>query len=180
MKKEVLIAVVLGVVVGLIITFGIYTANTALQRRSRQVRVTPSPTPTSENVKQGSIVIYSPENDTLTDKDTIQLSGLTTPNAVVVIFVNDKSTVTSADPKGNFSADLSLTGGSNVITIVATDETGKQSQEQRSVVYSTANLDESSALATSSATPSPKPSAKPSPSPATSPKAKTTPTPGGL
>jgi len=176
MKKEVLVAVVLGVIVGLIITFGIYTANTALQRKSRQINVTPLPTPPSENAKQGSIIIYSPENDILTDKDTVQLSGLTTPNAVVVIFVNDKSTVTSADPKGNFSSDLSLAGGSNIITIVATDETGKQSWEQRSVVYSTANLDEASASATLSATPSPRPSVKPSPSP----KVKATPTSGGL
>lgn len=180
MKKEVLVAVVLGVIVGLVITFGIYTANTALQRRSRQINATPSPTPTVENTKQSSIIIYSPEHDTLTDKDTIQLSGLTTPNAVVVIFVNDTSLVTTADPKGNFSADLSLVGGSNVITVVATDETGKQNREQRSVVYSTANLDETSASATASAAPSPKPSVKPSPSPTASLKIKATPTPGGL
>ncbi|MEK7458265.1 MAG: Ig-like domain-containing protein [Patescibacteria group bacterium] len=170
MKKEVLVAVVLGVIVGLIITFGIYTANTALQRRARQTNATPSPTPTAENAKQSSIIIYSPENDMMTDKDTIQLSGLTTPNAIVVIFVNDKPVVTTADSKGNFSADLSLVGGSNVITIVATDEIGKQSQEQRSVVYSTANLDESSASATTSASLLPK--LLPSPTP------KTTQTPG--
>ncbi len=180
MKKEVLVAVVLGVIVGLIITFGIYTANTALQRRTRQINATPSPTPTTGNAKQSSIIIYSPENDTMTDKDTIQLSGLTTPNASVVIFLDDKPTVTTADPKGNFSADLSLAGGSNIITIVATDETGKQSLEQRSVVYSTANLDETSASATTSATPSPKPSVKPSPTPVASPKVKATPTSGGL
>lgn len=174
MKKEVLVAVVLGVIVGLIITFGIYTANTALQRRSRQINAIPSPTPTAENSKQSSVIIYSPENDTLTDKDTIQLSGLTTPNAVVVIFVNDKPVVTTADPKGNFSADLSLVGGSNVVTIVATDENGKQSQEQRSVVYSTANLDETSTSATPSALPLPK--LLSSPTPKTTPKS--TPTSG--
>lgn len=168
MKKEVLAAVALGVIVGLIITFGIYTANTALQRRSRQINATPSPTPNAENAKQSSIIIYSPENDTMTDKDTIQLSGLTTPNAIVVIFVNDKPVVTTADPKGNFSADLSLVGGSNVITIVATNETGKQSQEQRSVVYSTANLDETPLQSTASASPLPKP--LPSPTPKTTPK----------
>lgn len=168
MKKEVLIAVVLGIIVGLVITFGMYTANTALQRKAQQIKdatPTPTPTSTSQNGQYSSIIIYGPEDNLLTDKDKVQLSGSTDPNATVVIFVNDKETITSADGKGNFSAELSLVGGSNIITTIATDLSGKQNQDQRTVVFSTASLDDSP-QASMAATP------KPSASPTTAPKAR--------
>jgi len=167
MKKEVLIAVVLGIIVGLVITFGMYTANTALQRKAQQTKeAQPSPTPIANQQEQAksSIIMYGPEDNMLTDKDRVQLSGATDANATVVIFVNDKETITSADAKGNFSAELSLSGGSNVITTVVTNMQGNQDQDQRTVVLSTANLDEV-AQATPAATP------KPSASPKATPKA---------
>jgi hypothetical protein len=168
MKKEVLIAVVLGIIVGLVITFGMYTANTALQRKAQQIKdASPTPTPTSElqNGQNSSIIVYGPEDNMLTDKDKVQLSGSTDPNAIVVIFVNDKETITTADGKGNFSAELSLVGGSNIITTIATDTNGKQNQDQRAVVFSTASLDDSP-QASMAATPNP------SASPPTPPKAR--------
>ncbi len=161
MKKEVLIAVVLGIIVGLVITFGMYTANTALQRKAQQTKdavATPTPSNTTQETQRSSIIIYGPEDNMLTDKDKVQLSGSTFPNATIVIFVNDKEVVTSADAKGNFSAELALVGGSNVITTISTDASGKQDQDQRTVVFSTASLDDAPTT-TQSATP--KPSASP-------------------
>lgn len=169
MKKEVLIAVVLGIIVGLVITFGMYTANTALQRKAQQTKdaAIPSPTPTTESqdTQRSSIIMYGPEDNMLTDKDKVQLSGSTVANATVIIFVNDKETITSADAKGNFSAELSLTGGSNMITTISIDSNGKQDQDQRTVVFSTASLDDA-----------PTASAAASPKPSTSPKASASPT----
>jgi hypothetical protein len=165
MKKEVVIAVVLGVVVGLIITFGIYTANAALQRRARQLTATPSPTPLT-NEQKSSIILFSPEDNTLTDKDALSVSGTTTANSLVVIFVNEQEHVTTADEKGNFSEEVELVGGSNILTIVATDPNGKQEQVQRTVVYSTANLDDAAVTATPAASPAPSPSVKPKATPA--------------
>jgi hypothetical protein len=164
MKKEVVIAVVLGVIVGLIITFGIYTANAALQKRARQLSATPSPTPLT-NDQKSSIILFSPEDNMLTDKDALSVSGTTTANALVVIFVNDKEHLTTADDKGNFSEEVELTGGSNILTVVATDPSGKQEQVQRTVVYSTANLDDAAVTATPAASPVPSPTAKPKATP---------------
>lgn len=161
MKKEVLIAVVLGIIVGLVITFGMYTANTAIQRKAQQIKdASPTPTPSSEsqNEQLSSIIIYGPEDNMLTDKDKVQLSGSTDPNATVIIFVNDKETVTLADAKGNFSVELSLVGGSNIITTIVIDANGKQNQDQRTIVFSTASLDDATSA---SAAASPKPSATP-------------------
>lgn len=168
MKKEVLIAVVLGIIVGLVITFGMYTANTALQRKAQQTKdaAAPSPAPIDsiQDLQRSTIIIYGPEDNMLTDKDKVQLSGSTTANATIVIFVNDKETVTSADGKGNFSAELSLVGGSNVITTISTDINGKQDQDQRTVVFSTASLDDAPS-ASISATPKPSATPKASPTP---------------
>ena len=177
MKKEVLIAVVLGIIVGLVITFGMYTANTALQRKAQQTKdAVPIPTPSSATLdaQHSSIIMYGPEDNMLTDKDKVRLSGSTSPNATLVIFVNDKEVIAVADGKGNFSAELSLVGGSNVITTISTDTNGKQDQDQRSVVFSTASLDDAPS-ASVSATPKPSASSATTMSPKVSPSVKASP-----
>jgi hypothetical protein len=157
MKKEVLIAIVLGIVVGLLITFGIYTANTALQRKSqKQQEQTTTQRGTDTNTQAGKIAVFSPEDNSIVATDTIQFSGTTTPNSSMVVFVNDEPYVTSSDATGNFAVELELEAGSNVITTIATDPNGIQEQEKRVVVFSTANLEES---------PTATPAAKPTPSP---------------
>lgn len=164
MKKEVGIAIILGIIAGLIITFGIYTANTAMNRRIQQNKALPTPTvQPQEQSAPKTLILFSPEDNSLTDKDRLQISGTSARNAIVVIFVNDKETIASADEKGNFSADVELVGGSNVITIVATDALGNQEQEQRTVVFSTANLEETPASTTSATKASSSPSPKQTP-----------------
>ncbi|HKY73840.1 MAG TPA: Ig-like domain-containing protein [Patescibacteria group bacterium] len=164
MKKEVGIAIVLGILAGLIITFGIYTANTAMNRRIQQSTTTPTPAPQpQEQSEPKTLILFNPEDNSLTDKDHLQISGTSAHNAVVVIFVNETETIANADEKGNFSAEVELTGGSNVITVVATDGLGNQEQEQRTVVFSTANLEETPNSTISAVKASPSPSPKQTP-----------------
>lgn len=161
MKKEVVLAVVLGLVVGLIITFGIYTANRALQQRREKQNTKQTETPPPAPEQQSSIRIFAPEDGTIVDTDTVRLSGTTLPNADIVIFLNtENEIVTTADTTGNFSVDLTVTGGSNVIETVVTNAQGQQERDVRTVVYSTANLEEPSPTATASGK-----LTKPSPSP---------------
>jgi len=161
MKKEVVFAIALGAIVGLVITFGIYTANKALQQRREETTTTQvQDTKGSSENEPSAMRIYAPEDGSLVDKDTLQISGVTFPNATLAIYVNDALYIATADAKGNFSAELKLDAGSNVITSIATAPDGTQERDARLVVFSTANLDDGT-----TATNSAKPKATPTPTP---------------
>lgn len=69
-----------------------------------------------------SLTISEPEDNTITDVDTIEVKGQSSPGAVVSV----NAMITIADANGNFDAIVSLDEGPNIIEIVASDETGNQ------------------------------------------------------
>jgi len=144
MKKEVIFAILFGIIVGLVVMFGIYTANTALRQTTSQnakQEATPPPLNKKEGLEQSSLTILTPENNLLTDKEKVTLSGKTYSEATVVVIVNEVENIVFADETGNFSFELSLNGGSNVIETISINKNGEQSKDTRIVVYSTADLD---------------------------------------
>lgn len=158
MKKEVVLAIVLGIIFGLVITFGIYTANKALRDRQQNSTENAQDEQTTDTATQVTQII-APEDGAIIAQDTVRLTGTTFPNADVIILVGEDSYATTSDGTGNFSAELELIGGSNVITTVITNPEGRQERDERIVVYSTADLDEiASASARPSLTPTPSPS----------------------
>jgi hypothetical protein len=156
MKKEVILAVILGLGLGLVVTYGIYTARKSLKGPSSKV-VEVSPSPTADNANS-ALVIISPEDESLQFTKDLKVTGTTTPTATVVVFINDTFQVTKADNSGNFSIQSQLNNISNIIVIRAIDSQGKVTEENRTVVYSSVPL-EQIPTATFSATPSPSPKA---------------------
>jgi maltose-binding protein MalE len=69
-----------------------------------------------------SLTVSEPQDNTITDTPTIDVSGHTNPEAVVS--VND--VVTTADANGNFTTTISLNEGPNTIEVVASDQEGNQ------------------------------------------------------
>ena len=146
MKKEVLIAIIIGFGLGLVITFGIWSANKALKQSTQQQsdqssqienQTTPTPTPTAEIL---SLNISSPQDNSIVDKDTLTIKGATLPRSVVVILFDKGEKILETDSDGQFSTDISLTGGENEITIKAYDKNGNDTEKKLTVVYSTAEI----------------------------------------
>lgn len=140
MKKEVLLAIVIGFGIGLLITFGIYTARTALQKQaaaspSPQAAVTPAP-----SEKPSSLTITEPKADTLTDTDKVTVSGTASPEATVALTTADTQKIVVADKTGHFSSEVELSGGVNTITITSFAADGTKSQASTTIVYSTAQI----------------------------------------
>jgi hypothetical protein len=177
MKKEVVVAVLIGLILGLIITYGYYRAQTA-STFTQTPDLTATPEPTADTTQLGNLVLHSPQDETLTDNPDLQIAGTTDPNSFVVIFVNDDESITTADESGNFSLSAKLKQDANIISVYSIDEDGKTSSVERTVVYSDKPLLEPDSTATPAATPktsptpspkagakaTPKPSVKPSPS----------------
>jgi len=148
MKKEVLIAIVIGLSFGLLVSYGVYHARKSLQTAVTTDLETPS-TPTPSASPLSSLILRSPEDETVQATKDITITGTTTPNSVVVAFVNDAQQVSTADKSGNFSFQSQLNADSNVIVVHAIDQNGKVSQETRTVIYSTLSLDKSSTASSS-------------------------------
>lgn len=142
MKKEVLIAIVAGLILGLIITVGIYTANRSLnvQRAKKQMQSAPTPslTPTANNK---TLNLTSHENFDLIDDAAVNLSGVAWPGAVVALISEVDNQIIAADDEGIFVFKTKLIKGFNEITIVAADETGAIQTQNLILTYTITKIE---------------------------------------
>ena len=138
MRKEVVIVVFVGILIGAIVAFGIYTAQSALKQRQLNSQEVP-PLDNQEQVAPSShtLSINEPQDESIWDQEKINVNGTTTPKSVVTILTEENEYLLSADNEGYFSAEVSLTGGANTITVSSFDELGNQAQQSVAVVYST-------------------------------------------
>lgn len=142
MRKEIILAIVLGVILGLIIIFGINLAN---QSASNSPTPTPSPTQiTQPPAETTSLQITSPENNSVSDQNTLTLTGKTKENSWISLIWEEGQVIVKSDQDGSFSQEIELIGGENVIKITATDGADYQESQEIVVIYTTANLSDSS------------------------------------
>src|SRR4030042_2488661 len=134
MKKEILIAIIIGFILGLVITFGIWTANKSLQEnnKTQQTEVgetQPIVTGTSPAEGQIPLVISSPENNVLVNQEKIEISGQTAAQATVIILYEEGEEVFQADEEGEFTQEITLVGGANRIKITALNDEGNEANK---------------------------------------------------
>ena len=155
MKKEVILAIAIGFALGLVITFGIWTANKSLASLDTNtptptptlitISGTPQPTavqPTATQVTSNSLLtITAPEDELLTNKNSVTVTGKATAGASVTIaYENNKQQIVVADASGNFTANVDLIAGYNIISVTAFDANGNESNQTITVTYSTAAI----------------------------------------
>jgi len=172
MKKEALFAIIIGVLLGLGITYGIYQfrqRSSASTQTAETAEVTPQPTPATEK-----LLITSPKDGAVLSETKIRLSGTAESDEKIVIFVNDKEYITQADDIGAFAQEIELDTGGNVIEVTAINATGGQKVQKFEVVVSTASLDEEAPVASDEA--SVEPTATPAKKAVATPKATAAPT----
>ena len=139
MKKEVVISVLIGLTLGLIITYGIYRMRTALTAppESGDIEATASPSPTPAN---NSLTVLSPLDGTIQTGTSLTVTGTAPPNSIVVLFVDEEDQITTADDSGNFSFIADLETGSNVLTVHTVDENGISTSVERVVIVNPGQL----------------------------------------
>lgn len=141
MKKEVLIAVIVGFSLGLIITFGVYRAQKSIKERSNNQNATQESLLEDKNTDI-PLSLTQPEDGSITDKDTITIGGITKKNAIVSVISPEDHKITQADELGNFSVEFSLDGGENQIQIKSFSDDETTQEKSISVVYSTYEFDD--------------------------------------
>lgn len=142
MRKEILLAVFVGITLGLMITFGIYqnSERAKIGQNNLTDQLINNPQSTQSAVVESSqLVINNPEEDFFTAEEELIVTGSSSNNSFLVILVNDKEYISSTDESGNFSVKVILTEGGNLIEVNSIDEDGNIVSKQRSVIYEAKN-----------------------------------------
>ena len=136
MRKELLLAIFIGMSMGLIITFGIYQSRENTRENKNYQTDDLVKQQVDDGLKESSqLSITTPEESLIVDQENLIVSGNTNPSSFVVIFVNDKENITTADETGNFSLEVTLDDGGNYIEIHSLDEDGNSIIKERSVIF---------------------------------------------
>ena len=143
MKKEVVLAIIIGFGIGLAATFGIFNARKAL-KEAEQIQ---TPQASSEENKINSPIstvqilsLASPLDQSIVKENKIAVSGTTSPSSWIVILAEKGEKLIQADKKGNFETEISLISGENEIEVQAISEAGEKTSKVITVVYSTAEI----------------------------------------
>ncbi len=142
MRKEVVFAIIVGLILGLVILYGIQIAN---QSSKQAVSTTVTPTPensTTITPNPVSLTILSPQNHAVVSTATVKITGKTFSNSSVAISDSVDDALVTSGTDGNFTANLNLTGGGNIIkfTVLKPDQTTDSTKI--AVIYTSAKIDQ--------------------------------------
>lgn len=149
MRKENLLAIIIGILLGLLLTFAIWNIKkitpqlgpkTQQEPQISQENPSPSPFTEKKESQEPLLTILTPEENEIFNKEKIQITGKTLPSATVVILYEEGEKIVEADEEGNFSTEITLVGGNNEITVSTYDENGNEASKTLNVVYTTAEI----------------------------------------
>lgn len=160
MKKEVVLAIAIGFILGLIITGGIWIANRSLKNlpqteatntttnepaaQANPADNAPTTKPADPNtttpVTNQTLTVSQPVDEALFTTSSISVKGKTVANSIVAVLYELGEQIVTADATGNFSTDITLEGGYNMISITSIAPDNSQSSQNIVVTYTTSKL----------------------------------------
>ncbi len=142
MKKEVILAITIGFIIGLVLTFFVYKSQ--LGRSVSGEILSPlasKEVPTEiEPLPEKSLTIIAPLDQSISSEGKTTITGSNSPLSWVLIMGEKGEKVIQADEKGNFETDLLWVSGENEIMITAVDQDGSEISKTLTIVYSVAEI----------------------------------------
>jgi hypothetical protein len=151
MFKELILAIIIGAILGLGLTGGYMTMQHKNETPKKdQVIVEPTLIPTTTDQqpstsnkseeKTDTIKITSPEDNALLTSDKTSISGTTSKNSNIVITTPSNSFIGKSDESGNFKIAVTLDSGLNTVKITSIDADNNQKDTSINITYSTAKI----------------------------------------
>jgi hypothetical protein len=140
MRKEVILAVIIGVLLGGVILYGINLANNSSKlnpdnNETEENNSKATPTPSKKLDNQVTIII--PQDNSVVTESSITLKGSAKANANIAIISESDDLIITADNNGNFSSDVNLISGENTIAVTAVDDKQATSSASITVIRTT-------------------------------------------
>lgn len=139
MQKEVFLAIFIGFLIGLLITFGIWQANKA-------IKSTAGPTPpvsvveVSPEVAKPTLSLLTPADEFLSKEAKVTIKGSYVPNSQIVMISEKGEKILESDKDGVFETEISLVLGENQIEVYGFTKEGDEAKQTLTIVYSTAEI----------------------------------------
>lgn len=137
MRKEVILAVIIGVILGGVILYGINMANNAAtpaQTDSQSTNTDASESTDNPKELDSTSFIY-PQDHAVITESKITLKGVTKPNSNIAIITESDDIITTSDSEGNYSSPINLISGENTISVTIVDSTLSTSSASITVIY---------------------------------------------
>lgn len=139
-RKEITVAIFIGLTIGLIVFGGILRARTAIVNKAES---SPSPSPLASGAKQVNprlpLTLETKDNQVVSVPN-LTIVGKTSPEAYIIILGEKSEHIIVPSELGNFSQEIDLTTGANTIIIKAYLEDGTLTESVLTAVYTTAEI----------------------------------------
>lgn len=136
MRKEVLLAIIIGLLFGLVITYGFYRANQySTPDNTATNQVLPSPSPETQI---SLFTLDSPTDGDIFFTPTATISGTLASDTVLTVLSEDDEFVLTSSP---FIQEIPLIPGANTIQLIGLLPNGQRQELKLTLVYTTAKLD---------------------------------------
>lgn len=132
MKKELFFAIGAGLILGLIIAFGIWRINKTITPSNNGLTSETTPTPDIGF----SIAIANTENLDVITESPFKITGVTKPGTKITISTEEKDYVLNPEEDGSFEKEISLVAGLNEIVIKVFDVNGDSAETKLKLIYS--------------------------------------------
>jgi hypothetical protein len=141
-KKEITVAVVIGLILALIVTGGVLRARYALRSIKLPTRESftgsKKPEPEKKNTEL-FLELTTPDNSVLSEPK-LTLTGKTLPNTYIAILGEKGEYLIVPNDLGSFSQDVTLIKGANTIKVSIYQNDGNKIERTVTAVYTTAEL----------------------------------------
>lgn len=143
MRKELILAIILGGFIGIAVGFGIWRFSKSFNKDENvnipeasglQEIIQNSTEETTQPTDSDGLTIVRPRANSVVDSDTIQIGGITRPNSYVVIVSEDDYVLQTSS--GTFEQEIEVTGGINQIHVYVLTENQPTLEEEVLVTYS--------------------------------------------
>ncbi len=153
MFKELILAIALGALLGFGITGGYLAVKKNQLSTTPITAASPTPvlpgsgtpvptssTPADANSSPNQIHLDSPENESIISSSQITIKGTTNPGSSVIISTPVDTYYATADNSGNFTSNVEIENGINLIQVDSIDLNDNQATTQINITYSTAKF----------------------------------------
>lgn len=142
-KKEVTLAVIIGLFLAVLITGGILRARSALKTIQNNPGTTTSNSKSNAEKNPSNNLLFielETEDNLVTTEDTLTVAGKTLPQTYIAITGEKSEYLIVPSDIGSFSQEVVLVKGANLIKVIVYRESGEKIEKSLSVVYTTAEI----------------------------------------
>lgn len=143
-KKEVTVAVIIGLLIGALVVGGILRARSAINqlKNTSDTGSLPSSvqTPVSENNNGELFLSLITVDNQVVHTPSITVTGKTLPATYVVVNSEKGDYIIVPNELGTFSQDVNLVKGANTILVTVYEENGNKEEQSLTIIYTSAEI----------------------------------------